>query len=102
MSDSVAARIVVIVNHLGIHLRPADLFVRRANEFQSSVEVFKGNERCDGKSVLSMLTLAAVQGTELTLRATGPDADSALSALAELVAQGFGEMEVAAPGPKQT
>lgn len=94
MADETEARVVTIVNPLGIHLRPADLFVRRANEFQSTVEVIKGNERCDGKSVLSVLTLAAVQGTRLTIRVTGPDATKALDALSELVEQGFGEMEV--------
>jgi phosphocarrier protein len=94
MADGEVATVVTILNPLGIHLRPADLFARRANDFQATIEIVKGHERFDGKSVLSILTSAAVQGTELVIRAKGPDADEALAALVELVSQGFGEMEV--------
>ncbi|MFM2097362.1 MAG: hypothetical protein RIS70_4486 [Planctomycetota bacterium] len=94
MADEIVATVVTIVNPLGIHLRPADLFARRANEFEATVEIVKGHERFDGKSVLSILTCAAVQGTQLTIQAHGPDAPKALAALVELVSQGFGEMEV--------
>lgn len=100
LSDSVASmahpsatRLVTIVNPQGIHLWPADLFVKTAQRFQATVEVIKGNERFDGRSVLSLLTTAAVQGTQLTLSATGPDAEAAVAALAEVVARGFDEME---------
>src|SRR5687767_7492244 len=93
MAESTTAKVVTIINPLGVHLRPADLFVRLATQFRSSVEIIKNSERFDGKSVLSLLTLAAVQGTELQIKTTGPDAEEALSALVDLVAQGFGEME---------
>ena len=96
MSDKTATRVVTIVNPQGMHLRPADLFVRLANQFQATVEILKDGERFDGKSVLSMLTLAAGQGTQLSLQASGPDAEDALTALDELVRQGFGEMNAAA------
>ncbi len=55
--------------------------------FQSRIEVIKDNERVDGKSILAILMLAAVAGTELRLEATGPDAEAALDSLAELVSQ---------------
>ena len=97
MAEPTAAKVVTIINPLGIHLRPADLFVKLACQFQSAVEIVKNSERFDGKSVLSMLTLAAVQGTELTIKVTGPDAEQTLSALVELVDQGFGEMESSGP-----
>ena len=91
--DNKAVRTVVIRNPQGLHARPADLFVKRAAQFQSTIEVIKDNERVDGKSILGLLTLAATEGTELSLEADGPDAEAALSALAELVAQNFAEDE---------
>lgn len=93
MSDKCVTRDVYIVNPQGMHLRPADLFVKLANQFKADIQIVKGGDQFDAKSVLSMLTLAAVQGTQLTLRAKGVDAEAALAALADLVAQGFGEME---------
>jgi phosphotransferase system HPr (HPr) family protein len=86
-----AVRTVVIRNPQGVHARPADMFVKRAIQFQSTIEVIKDNERVDGKSILAILMLAAVVGTELRLEATGVDAEQALDSLAELVNQGFGE-----------
>jgi phosphotransferase system HPr (HPr) family protein len=68
------------------------MFVRLAVQFESHIEILKNGERFDGKSILSLLTLAAAQGTELTLRAHGPDADQALAALADLFGRGFDEM----------
>jgi phosphocarrier protein HPr len=86
-----AVRTVVIRNQQGMHARPADMFVKRAVQFQSNIEVIKDNERVDGKSILAILMLAAVAGTELRLEASGDDAEAALDALEELVNQGFGE-----------
>lgn len=95
MASPYATRVVTIVNPQGLHLRPADMFVKTAQRFQAAVEVVKGNERFDGRSVLSLMTSAAVQGTQLTLQATGPDAQAAVDALADVVARGFDEMESA-------
>ena len=89
--ETKAIRTVVIRNQQGLHARPADMFVKRAAKFQSTIEVVKDNERVDGKSILAILMLAAVAGTELRLEATGIDATAALDALEELVNQGFGE-----------
>ncbi len=92
MNDEIkAVRTVVIRNAQGVHARPADMFVKRAAQFQATIEVIKDNERVDGKSILAMLMLAAVAGTELRLEATGVDAQAAIDSLAELVDQGFGE-----------
>ncbi len=89
--DIKAVRTVTIINRQGLHVRPADMFVKRAIGFQSKIEVVKGNERVDGKSILAILMLAADAGTELRLEATGPDAEAALDALVELVSQKFNE-----------
>jgi phosphotransferase system HPr (HPr) family protein len=93
MHEQVVSRTVVIQGRQGLHARPADLFVKLANRFQCQIEVVKAGERVDGKSILAILTLAAEQGTALTLQATGPDAEAALDALAELVESNFGERE---------
>jgi phosphotransferase system HPr (HPr) family protein len=82
-------RTVRIVNPQGLHARPADLFVKLASQFEADVEVTKENECVDGKSILSILTLAAEQGTELTIAARGRDAQQVILALAELVEAGF-------------
>lgn len=82
---------VTIPNKHGLHARPATRFVQLANKYESNIEVIKGNLVVDGKSVTSMLTLNAVKGTSLVIRATGPDADKAVKELAALVESGFGE-----------
>lgn len=75
----------------GLHLRPAHMLVNVAQQYQSGIEIIRDGEAVDGKSVLSILTLAAEQGVQLTIRATGEDADQALDALAELFESGFRE-----------
>jgi phosphotransferase system HPr (HPr) family protein len=92
MTEEVKAiRTVKITNPQGLHVRPADMFVKRAIQFESKIDVIKDNERVDGKSILAILMLAADAGTELRLEATGPDAEAALAALVELVSQNFHE-----------
>ena len=72
----------------GLH---ADQFVRLAASFQSVIEIEKDGEMVDGKSILSILTLAADQGSELTIRATGDDAEQAVDALVGLIESDFSE-----------
>jgi phosphotransferase system HPr (HPr) family protein len=94
MSESRATRTVVVVNPQGLHARPADQLARLAGSFACKIELIKNDERVDGKSVLNILTLAAVQGTQLVFEAEGEDAERAVAALAELVESGFDENEV--------
>jgi phosphocarrier protein HPr len=89
MSEPTVSRKVVVTNPQGLHARPADQFVKLASRFASRVELVKGSERVDGKSILSLLTLAATEGTQLSIEATGSDAQQALEALADLVAHNF-------------
>jgi phosphocarrier protein HPr len=87
-------REIVVVNKLGLHARPAMQFVDTANQFKSSIMVYKGGEEpceADGKSVMQMIILAATEGTPLRIEADGEDADAAVNALAELFASKFGE-----------
>jgi phosphotransferase system HPr (HPr) family protein len=91
MADGTVSRIVVVTNPQGLHARPADMFVKLANQYQANIEMIKDGERVDGKSILALLTLAAVEGTQLQIEATGPDAVAALDALTELVMRNFDE-----------
>ncbi len=82
---------VRIPNSLGLHARPAMQLVDLANRFEASLQIAKGEQLVDAKSIMQVMTLAATQGTKLTLSASGPDASQALSAMIELIAEGFGE-----------
>lgn len=89
-----ASRDIVVSNKLGLHARPAMQFVDLANQFASSVTVFKGGDEpaeADGKSVMQMIILAATEGTPLKIVADGDDAETAVSRLVELFESKFGE-----------
>jgi phosphocarrier protein HPr len=92
------ARTVRILNRTGLHARPATLFVETASQFRAAISVIKGAQEADAKSVLSLMLLEAVGGTEITIRAQGEDEALAVNALAELVESGFNEEEVEAVG----
>ena len=101
MPDTPVIANVSVVNPHGIHLRPADLFARTANKFKAKVEVICDGQVVDGKSIVDLLMMAARVGTNISIRATGADAEQAIAALVDLVQLGFGEME-AEPSPEAT
>ena len=80
-----AHRQVGVSNVLGLHLRVAGRFVKLANAFQSDVRVYCKGIIADGRSILSLLSLAAECGTMLALEADGCDAEDAVAALADLI-----------------
>jgi phosphocarrier protein HPr len=80
-----------IVNRLGLHARAAAKFVKLAQSFQSDITAEAEGQRVDGKSIMSIMLLAASKGTELIVRANGPDEHQALDALVALVESRFGE-----------
>lgn len=84
---------VTVNNRQGIHARPAHALATLAGSFQSNIEIVRGGVVADAKSILAIMTLAAEQGSELLLRASGEDADRALAALEQLILSGFGEDE---------
>jgi phosphocarrier protein len=86
-----AERSVQIVNKHGLHARPAAEMVKAASRFQSDITIARDDLEVNGKSIMGVMMLAAEYGASITLRATGPDADDALEALAALVASRFGE-----------
>ena len=84
---------VLLLNRVGLHARPASLFVQTAARFGAQVSVQLGDREVDGKRILSILQLGARCGDELTLHAQGPDATAALAALTALVQRKFDEPE---------
>jgi len=86
-------RKVTIINRLGLHARAAAKFVKLANRFNASVKIEKDGILIDGKSILGILTLAAVQGTIITMTISGADEKSALKALISLIENRFEEGE---------
>jgi phosphocarrier protein len=81
----------VVVNKLGLHARPSAKVAQLATRFQSDVWMAKGARRINAKSIMGVMMLAAARGTTLVIEASGPDEDAAAAALAQLVADGFGE-----------
>jgi phosphocarrier protein HPr len=84
---------ITIRNKLGLHARAAVKFVNLANRFGSAVKIVKDGNEIDGKSILGILTLAAIQGSQIQLAIAGKDEDAALGALAELINNRFDEKE---------
>lgn len=82
-----------ITNKVGLHARPASLFVQEASKFESEITVINGEETADAKSILDILVLGANQGCVVTVQAEGPDAEAALAAIQALHAANFGEKE---------
>jgi phosphocarrier protein len=84
---------ITIKNKLGLHARAAVKFVNLANRFGSAVKIVKDGNEIDGKSILGILTLAAIQGSQIQLVIAGKDEEAALGALAELINNRFDEKE---------
>ncbi len=82
---------VLIDNQVGLHARPATFFIQKANEFKCSIWIEFEERRVNAKSLLGVLSLGIVKGTEITLIADGADEEAALDALSRLIATDFGE-----------
>lgn len=85
------SRTVTVPNPRGLHARASARFVKTAAAHDAVVTVTRGETTIDGKSIVSLLFLAAAKGTRITIRTSGPEADSALSALCDLVENGLGD-----------
>src|SRR5438309_3057611 len=82
---------LLVANKLGIHARPAALFVKTANRFACDIFVEKDGEKVNGKSIMGLMMLAAGPGSKLTIHAEGHDASQALAELETLFKQKFDE-----------
>ncbi|MFV1994068.1 MAG: HPr family phosphocarrier protein [Verrucomicrobiales bacterium] len=81
----------VISNKLGLHARPAALFVKISNRFQSEIWVEKDDEQVNGKSIMGLMMLAAGHGSRVRVTAKGDDAQEAIDGLEALISSGFEE-----------
>jgi phosphocarrier protein HPr len=86
-------RTVLICNAKGLHARASAKFVQTAGRFKSKIVVTKDGQSVTGTSIMGLMMLAAGRGTELELAAEGEDAQDAMVAICELIANKFGEGE---------
>lgn len=91
MSKKELHKSFTIKNTLGLHARAAANFVRVTSRFESSVKIRKDGYLVDGKSILGVLSLAAVRGSRIDIIISGKDSEAALRELGNLIESGFGE-----------
>ena len=91
MTDKEHSKVLKVRNKLGLHARAAAVFVRISSKFTSDVRLIKDGYEVNGKSILGVLSLAAIKGSELQVVTSGSDAETALKGIQELVESGFGE-----------
>ena len=82
---------LLVSNKLGIHARPAAMFVKTANRFSCDIFVEKDGEKVNGKSIMGLMMLAAGPGSKLTIHANGPDASKAIAEIEGLLKRKFDE-----------
>ena len=80
---------VTVENQVGLHARPATFFIQKANEFKSSIWVEKQERRVNAKSLLGVLSLGIMGGTDIRIIADGSDEKEAVEGLVALVKSGF-------------
>jgi catabolite repression HPr-like protein len=82
-----AEQSVVVKLKTGLHARPAALFVQEANKFSSEIFVIKNEKKVNAKSIMGIMSLAISSGTEISIKADGPDAENAVTNLVNLVSK---------------
>lgn len=82
---------VTVVNKVGLHARPATFFIQKANEYRSTIWVEKEERRVNAKSLLGVLSLGIVGGTDIRIIADGADEQEAVEGLIKLIQSGFNE-----------
>ncbi|MBC7977862.1 MAG: HPr family phosphocarrier protein [Myxococcales bacterium] len=90
-TDDRAEKTMQIQNELGLHARAGTKFVQCASKFPCEIVVVKAGNEVNGKSILSLLTLMAPKGTTITIKAKGDRAGEAITAIAALIDDKFGE-----------
>ena len=84
-------REVTVQNQVGLHARQATFFIQKDNEFKASIWIEKEERRVNAKSLLGILSLGIVGGTDIKIIADGPDEQVAVNSLVELVESGFSD-----------
>ncbi len=90
-TESVLEKKFTVKNKLGLHARPAAMFVQLANKFQCDIYIRKGRQKVNGKSIMGLMTLAASPGSQVVVSAQGADAEQAILAIEKLFETNFGE-----------
>jgi len=85
------SKVAVIQNRLGLHARPAAMFVREANRHRCEIHVEKDGETINGKSIMGLMMLAAGMGSRISIIAIGPGAETAIQSLLQLIERKFDE-----------
>jgi len=101
-NTDVITRQFVIPNELGLHLRPAGLLVKTANNYVSAITIEKDGIKADGKSIIEITTLNAAQNSTITIKACGPDACQAMEALGALIMNRFEEPHTDGNRPRKS
>ena len=78
-------KVVKIENKLGLHARPASLFVKTAGQFECDIKITKDDVEVNGKSIMGVMMLAAEKGSEITIKADGVDEKEAIDSLVKLI-----------------
>ena len=93
MTDSVLISTLTIVNKKGLHARAASSFVKQVEQFDADVQVEKDGQRVSGNSIMGLMMLAAAQGTQIKVLASGNEAKAVMDSLTNLVCNKFFEEE---------
>lgn len=80
-----------IINPMGMHMRPANLFIKEITPFQSDVTILFNGKAINGKSIMNLMAACMKQGSEIEIQCTGPDEAEALKAAIAFVEAGLGE-----------
>ena len=80
-----------VINPMGMHMRPAQLFVKTITPFPCDVTVVANGKEINGKSIMNLMAACIKQGAEVEVRCDGPDEEKALKAIIELIDSGLGE-----------
>lgn len=82
---------LAIINELGLHMRPAGLFVQTMAKFKSTVTILFGDKKINGKSVMKVMSACIKCGAQIEVQCEGPDEQEALQAAADLIRSGLGD-----------
>ncbi len=85
------SKYVIVQNQVGLHSKPATFFIQKANEYKSTILIERQERRVNAKSLLGVLSLGVLKGTEIKLIADGPDEKEAIDGMYNLVANNFYE-----------
>ncbi len=91
LEDNEVSHEIEIKNTLGLHARPASLFVKTASNFECEITVEKDSEVVNGKSLMGLLMLSAGYGTVIRISAKGKDCEVAVKAILDLITRKFDE-----------